>query len=172
MNEPDTGGVIIPVYRYNRGNSPDQGSMGLPCAPDDLADLCSRYDDRNRGSFSACLQACQPSFCCIHDAPEKTNSVAPTCHTDENCAQYAPCYIVWWKIHDTIGPAPYLHLSQSDDFFNVDTLQNVTTDPEFYGQWAYHHWRDINELLSTILNDVEDLQSLFANPMIWEPGKR
>jgi hypothetical protein len=169
-NTQDIGGVVIPVYRYSRGNCPDKGSTGLACAPDNLAELCSKYDTRNRGSFSACLRACEPSFCCIHDAPEKTNPVAPTCHKDENCAQYAACYIVWWKIHDTIGPAPYLHLSQNDDFFNVDTLQNFTTDQAFYEQWAYHHWDNINELLSSALDDVESLQSLFANPMVWEPG--
>ena len=165
---PASGGVVIPVYTYDRGNCPKKGSTGLPCSPDNLAQLCSKYDKRDRGTFSACLKACEPSFCCIHDAPEATNSIAPTCNEDENCAQYAPCYIVWWKIHDTIGPAAFLRLSQSDDFFDVDQLQDVTSDRDFYAQWAYHHWDDINDLLNAILDDADGLQNLFANPSIWD----
>ncbi|KAI2505757.1 hypothetical protein MHU86_8719 [Fragilaria crotonensis] len=165
---PNAGGVVIPTYTYDRGNCPKKGSTGLPCAPNNLAQLCSKYDSKNLGRFSTCLKACEPSFCCIHDAPEETNSIAPTCVEDENCAQYAPCYIVWWKIHDTIGPAAYLHLSQNDDFFDVDKLQDVTTDRNFYAQWAYHHWDNINDLLDNILDDEDGLQNLFANPFIWD----
>lgn len=165
---PNAGGVVIPTYVYDRGNCPEKGSTGLPCAPNNLAQLCSKYDSKNLGRFSTCLKACEPSFCCIHDAPEETNSIAPTCVEDENCAQYAPCYIVWWKIHDTIGPAAYLHLSQNDDFFDVDKLQDVTTDRNFYAQWAYHHWDNINDLLDNILDDEDGLQNLFANPFIWD----
>ena len=165
---PNVGGVVIPAYKYDRGNCPKKGSTGLPCAPNNLAQLCSKYDSNNRGRFRACLKACEPSFCCIHDAPEETNSIAPTCIEDENCPQYAPCYIVWWKIHDTIGPAAYLRLSQNDDFFDVDKLQDVTTDRNFYAQWAYHHWDNIDDLLDNILDDADGLQNLFANPSIWD----
>ena len=166
--KPTEGGVVIPTYTYDRGNCPNKGSTGLPCAANNLAQLCSKYDMKDPGRFSICLQACEPSFCCIHDAPEATNSIATTCIEDENCAQYAPCYIVWWKIHDTIGPAAFLRLSQSDDFFDVDKLQDVTSDRDFYAQWAYHHWDDINDLLNDILDDADGLQNLFANPLIWD----
>jgi hypothetical protein len=165
---PVNGGVVfIPVYEYSRGNCPNEGSTGLPCAPTNIGRVCSKYDDS--GSFSECLRICEPSFCCVHDSPADTNSVASSCARDENCAQYAPCYIVWWKIVDTVGPAAYLRLQQNDDFFDVDKLQDVTSDRDFYAQWAYHHWDDIDELLYDLLDPAESLESVFANPNIWNP---
>jgi hypothetical protein len=165
---PANGGVvIIPVYEYNRGNCPNEGSTGLPCAPTNIGRVCSKYDDSGR--FSECLRICEPSFCCVHDSPADTNGVAASCSRDENCAQYAPCYIVWWKVVDTVGPAAYLRLQQNDDFFDVDKLQDVTTDRAFYAQWAYHHWDDIDELLYDLLDPAESIESVFANPNIWNP---
>lgn len=86
-------------YFYGRGRCPDTGRKGVPCAPSDLAQTCDKFDKRS--SFRRCLEACRPSFCCIHDA--KNNDRAVPCRDDENCAQYSYCYIVWWKLHDTVG---------------------------------------------------------------------
>lgn len=36
-----------------------------------------------------------------------------------NCRYWTPCYIAWWKISDTVGPATFPRLPQSDDFFNM-----------------------------------------------------
>eukprot|EP00547_Thalassionema_nitzschioides_P013060 CAMPEP_0194261996 /NCGR_PEP_ID=MMETSP0158-20130606/46317_1 /TAXON_ID=33649 /ORGANISM="Thalassionema nitzschioides, Strain L26-B" /LENGTH=929 /DNA_ID=CAMNT_0039002139 /DNA_START=67 /DNA_END=2856 /DNA_ORIENTATION=+ len=160
----DGGLVRIPVYEYDRGNCPNAGSTGLACAPKNIHVLCSK----SGGLFRDCLQACEPSFCCIHDSPKATNNVAPTCNTDENCAQYAPCYIIWWKIHDTIGPAPFVDLKQSDDFFETESLQDVTTDHDFFTQWLYHHWDDISILLQDLIKDSQDIGTLFSSPAVWD----
>ena len=89
-------------YTYDLGNCPNAGSQGVPCAVNNLKQICDKYD-RTNGSFKACYEACQPAFCCAHDA--KNNYLAEPCQSDENCAQYSWCYIVWWKLHNTIGPA-------------------------------------------------------------------
>jgi hypothetical protein len=58
--------VMLPVYNYTKGNCPDSGDSpsAVPCAPDNLEELCDKYDDE--GSFRKCFEACIPSFCCIH----------------------------------------------------------------------------------------------------------
>jgi len=156
--------VKIPAYEYDRGNCPNAGSTGLQCAPKNLHVICSK----SGGLFSDCLKACEPSFCCIHDSPKATNLISPTCNTDENCAQYAPCYIVWWKIHDTVGPAPFINLKQSDDFYETESLQDVTTNHEFFTQWLYHHWEDISVLFQDLNNDPVGVGELFSSSAVWD----
>ena len=58
--------ITIPKYEYNKGNCPDAGdsSAKVPCAPDNLDQLCDKYQDGS--SFTKCWEACIPSFCCIH----------------------------------------------------------------------------------------------------------
>lgn len=52
-------------------------------------------------SFKDCYQMCKPSFCCIHDSLSK--EVAPSCAEEyENCPMWYPCYVIWWKLHDTL----------------------------------------------------------------------
>lgn len=56
---------------------------------------------------------------------------------------YDPCYIVWFKLHDTIGPAPFLRLDQNEAFFDVDAaeLQEIFVDrPDFFEQFFGHHF--------------------------------
>ena len=108
--------VVRGGYFYGEGNCPDEGKRGVPCAPKNLGAMCNKFDDAS--SFRSCFEACKPSFCCIHDAVG--NDIAVPCKDDENCPQYAYCYIVWWKLHDTIGPALYLQMEQSDDFFDIE----------------------------------------------------
>lgn len=98
----DFEGDVFDAYEYSSGNCPDAGSLGVPCAPDNLPQICNKYD-RTNGSFRDCLAACEPAFCCIHDADREMNYLAPNCNTDENCGAYSMCYIAWWKLHDTIG---------------------------------------------------------------------
>ena len=61
-------GDVFDQYEYSRGNCPNAGSQGVPCAPDNLPLLCNKYN-REEGSFRACLDACKEAFCCVHNAP-------------------------------------------------------------------------------------------------------
>lgn len=58
-------------------------------------------DSRNYFLFLI-LTYCDTQFCCTHDATN--NPQAPTCKDEPNCRNYIPCYIVWWKLEDTVGP--------------------------------------------------------------------
>lgn len=141
-------GDVFGGYEYSRGACPGAGSLGVPCAPDDLPSLCDKYD-RESGSFRACLNACKPAFCCIHDAPRDLNPRAPNCNTDENCGQYNYCYIAWWKLHDTVGPALYLRVEQDDAFYDIDAdeiEEDVTNDP-FYNQVLLHHFDNLTAVI-------------------------
>jgi hypothetical protein len=89
-------GDVFDSYEYSTGSCPQAGSLGVPCPPSDLPELCNKYN-RDTSSFRACLDACAPAFCCIHDADRELNFLAPNCNTDENCPGYNWCYIgEWW----------------------------------------------------------------------------
>ena len=106
-------------YKYNQGNCPNAGSTGLACPPSNLGAMCDK-GNREEGSFMDCWNACKPAYCCITDTPSSTNFVAPSCSSDENCAGYAYCYIIFWKLGDTIGPQTYLRMNyQNDDAFLI-----------------------------------------------------
>lgn len=157
--------IYIP-YRYNRGNCPGAGSSGVPCAENEkLYEKCNKYFPNS--SFRACYESCKPSFCCIHDADRTLNYYSPNCNTDENCAQYAYCYIVWWKLHDTIGPAPYIHPAQDDDFFDMtspDFQRGTVQDTDFYEELLMHHWNDV----AIIRNAGKDQNGVFQNSRIFD----
>lgn len=75
----------------------------VPCPPEDLAKKCDKY---NGGDFKSCFQTCKVSVCCTHDSKRKDT---PSCaETAVNCEFWIPCYIAWWKMADTIGPASKL----------------------------------------------------------------
>lgn len=156
--------VFLPEYQYHRGNCPNAGSQGVPCAPRNLSRTCDKYHSGSR--LRSCILACAPSYCCIHTAPKATNPFSPTCHNDENCAQYAPCYIAWWKISDRVGPAPYINLTQTDDFFGTQQLQQIITSSAFYEQVLFHHFNDITPILR-LIGTSTSIQEVFANPSIW-----
>eukprot|EP00545_Synedropsis_sp_CCMP1620_P011947 CAMPEP_0119024668 /NCGR_PEP_ID=MMETSP1176-20130426/32292_1 /TAXON_ID=265551 /ORGANISM="Synedropsis recta cf, Strain CCMP1620" /LENGTH=360 /DNA_ID=CAMNT_0006980027 /DNA_START=116 /DNA_END=1198 /DNA_ORIENTATION=- len=166
-------GMPIPVYRYNPGtNCGAPSGSGVPCAPDNLRELCNK----EAGKFSDCLEACIPSFCCIHDAPPATNTIAPNCNEDPNCAEYAYCYIVWWKFHDTIGPATKLQVEQTDDFFDIDAdfIEGDVTGSAFYQELLLHHFDDSQEIIdagTVAINstlDIFDSDLIFLNPEFWD----
>jgi len=121
----------------NRTTCPDPHSNVLECAPDDLEQHC----DKRSGDFRSCYMDCKPSFCCIHDS--MSTSYSPSCSSEENCDQYSSCYIIWWKLHDTVGPANYLNVEQNDDFFNMDFgefREDLIADTEFFAQLFGHHF--------------------------------
>lgn len=121
-----------------RSTCANPSSTVVPCAPSDLDSLCDKYGE---GDFKSCYLACKPSFCCIHDS--KSTSLAKSCSSERNCAQYSSCYIVWWKLHDTIGPANFVHVNQDDEFFNMpfeELREDLEEDEEFFNQFFGHHF--------------------------------
>lgn len=97
----------------------------LPCPPENLPQLCDKY---NSGNFEQCFQLCKPSFCCTHDSKSKNTS--PSCQAEPNCQNWIPCYIVWWKLSSTVGPATFLRLRSTKyfpDFYNMG-VKEITAD--------------------------------------------
>lgn len=163
-------GDVFDGYEYSRGNCPNDGSLGVPCAPINLSGLCNKYN-RRRGSFRACLDACTPAFCCIHDAPPDLNTLAPNCNADENCPQYNYCYIAWWKLHDTVGPALLLRVEQDDTFFDIpaeDIEEDVSNDP-LYIQVLLHHFDDIEQVITDGRDGTDefDADRIFFDEDYW-----
>mmetsp|Transcript_6633 Transcript_6633/g.14708 ORF Transcript_6633/g.14708 Transcript_6633/m.14708 type:complete len:432 (+) Transcript_6633:231-1526(+) len=162
-------GDVFDKYEYNRGSCPNAGALGVPCAPNNLSALCNKYD-RKRGSFRTCLEACAPAFCCIHDAPPDKNFLAPNCNTDENCPQYNYCYIAWWKLHDTVGPALFLRVEQDDEFFDMDAeeIQEDSTGDALFTQVLLHHFDDINKVIEDGTVDNEfNADRIFLDEAYW-----
>jgi hypothetical protein len=82
---------------------------------------------------------------------------------------------VWWKLHDTIGPASSLKLEQNDDFFDIQAsdIQSDQTNSEFYREMLFHHFDDSNEIirLGTVVSSSgaefnSDL--IFLNKTYWD----
>jgi len=166
----------LDIYKYTTGNCPNAGKLNVPCAQKlNLRRVCDKYDEL--GSFRTCWQRCKPSFCCIHDADPVINPTAGSCSSDENCAQYAYCYIVWWKFHDTIGPAIYLNLDQNDDFFDVEntevrdneTAWNNPIEKPFYDQLFKNHWNNISYIIENTTGDgIFNHHAVFDNEDLWD----
>ena len=134
----------LPVYRYDRGNCPNAGSTGLPFVPYRIWPICcSRY--RPKGRLSHCLLACAPSVCCTHSSSyyqkqqQQCLYLLVSATRRENCPPpYTQCNTIWWKLHDTVGPAPTFRLQQQqqqqqaaaaannhDDFWDIAMIQDV-----------------------------------------------
>jgi len=118
---------------------------------------------------------CKPSFCCIYDAKE--NYLAQPCSTDENCAQYAYCYIIWFKLHDTIGPAIHLRMQyQNDDaFYNYqnDDVFSPIEEPlndDFWSQVVFHHFNNVQEIIDAGMSEEGEFvpSLIFDDPKYWE----
>lgn len=170
LQENDIDGDVFDGYEYDQGACPNAGSLDVPCAPSNLSSICNKYDDVN-GSFEECLEACKPAFCCIHDAPRESNYLSPNCNTDENCPQYSYCYIVWWKLHDTVGPAPFMRVDQDDKFYEgAEDLIDVdggVEDP-FMTQVLLHHFDGIDQVIEDGTVDNEfDADRIFLDEEYW-----
>lgn len=123
----------------------DPNADTMPCPPEELPQKCDKY---NGGTMEECYQLCKISFCCIHDS--LSVELAPSCSQELNCKNWSPCYIVWWKLHDTIGPLNFVRLEQDEPFYNIN-FQYILNDTNigdgedvspFYKQLFYHHWDD------------------------------
>mmetsp|Transcript_36662 Transcript_36662/g.88333 ORF Transcript_36662/g.88333 Transcript_36662/m.88333 type:complete len:292 (-) Transcript_36662:487-1362(-) len=134
----------------------------LQCPPRNLKRVCDKENDElyppgtekagtRVANFVDCYDSCKPSFCCIHDSTSK--ELSPSCSPStttartaqyDNCPLYYPCYIIWWKLHDTIGPATYMRVEQNEPFFEglkFDYLErDFAEDEEFFGQLFNHHF--------------------------------
>ena len=165
---PSEAPTLEQIYRYDSGNCPNNGSTGLECSNPDLRKICDRYDDE-KGSFRECWNICKPSFCCIHDAVN--NDKAPSCSQDENCAQYAYCYIVWFHFHDTFGPATYLDIEQEgNNFFDVENseVQNKFDDT-FFDNLYFHHFDNVAEIINKGTVDGEFVYAeIFEKQDYWQ----
>ena len=86
-----------------------------------------------------------------------------------NCAQYGTCYIVWWKLHDTIGPATQLRLEQNDDFFDLDAdfVQGDVTTIQFYREMLFHHFDDSNEIVRLGTVQINETLAVFNSDLIF-----
>ncbi|EED91874.1 predicted protein [Thalassiosira pseudonana CCMP1335] len=162
-------GDLFHGYEYSKGRCPRKGSIGVPCAPNNLDRICNKYS--LVGSFQRCIDACAPALCCIHSANPRKNDVAPNCNRDEHCGGYNYCYIAWWKLHDTVGPASFLRLEQDDDFYDVkdDKYDANNIDDDFQGQLFYHHFNDIEPIIEEgSLNNGKLVSSeVFGNENYW-----
>lgn len=130
----------------DRDECPDPESRTLPCPDPHLKYVCDKYN-MEMGDFLDCFEMCKESFCCVHDS--RSRRVAPSCsQTEDNCSVYSPCYIIWWKLSDTVGPAPFFYASQrGDDFYPEFDDVIDTFDDEFINQLLGHHFDDdvVNE---------------------------
>jgi len=128
----------------------------VACPNPQLAALCDKYSPI--ALFSKCYTECITAFCCIHDSKARRS---PSCSNEINCKFYKPCYIIWWKLHDTIGPAPYLRLDQNETFYDVnddDFQKKIQDNPTFYNQFLGHHF---------LTDDLPLTEATFTNPANW-----
>ena len=119
----------------------DSPNNAVPCPPDNMGPICDKYNPE--GSFRQCYEMCKPSFCCIHDSQSQT--LSPSCAQSEpNCESYFACYIIWWRLHNTVGPATFLRVPQSDEAFYDITYEEVigdlAADEVFRNQLFNHHF--------------------------------
>lgn len=126
-----------PVGPFSRCFVDDSPTIG--CPRPDIAAVCDKYNPLS--SFDDCFAGCIDAFCCIHDSISER---APSCSDETNCVFFDPCYIIWYKLHDTIGPAPYLRLEQNEAFYqgltNDDFKQIFVDRPDFKDQFFGHHF--------------------------------
>eukprot|EP00956_Cyclotella_meneghiniana_P000533 scaffold593_cov73-Cyclotella_meneghiniana.AAC.3 len=152
--QPTQGDLTTPVPTTSDDNTsevrcpngcPDcEPDSPLPCPPPEMKRICDK--DNEDANFIDCYQMCKPSFCCIHDSISKEYS--PSCSDEyENCFLYYPCYIIWWKLSDTIGPATYLRVEQDEEFYNVDFsyLENDWEEDQIFFQQLFGHHFDVDD---------------------------
>jgi len=164
---------VLPPVSVNCTNPT---SESLPCPDESLPQICDKY---NNGNLEECFELCKKSvssriysflsiysfsfllnntkmpflsrsqFCCTHDSDASTKG--KSCADEDNCKNYIPCYIVWWKLSDTVGPATFFRLPGSRnflDFFNVDVdfiKAELNIDPaisNFRSDYQFHYTND------------------------------
>ena len=79
------------------------------------------------------------------------------------------CYIAWWKLHDTVGPATQLRLEQSDDFFDVEasSINEDQTNAELYRQMLFHHFDNSSEIIALGTVKVNSTLAVFSSDSIF-----
>ena len=154
---PTTPQTALPTFTpgtFERCFPNDGPTVG--CPNPDLAAICDKYNPT--ASFRDCYANCIIAFCCIHDSQ---STRAPSCSQEQNCRFFDPCYIIWFQLHDTIGPAPYLRLNQNEAFFDInddDFTQVIIDNPSFFDQLFGHHFQD---------DDLPLTDATFEDPNNW-----
>ena len=146
---------LAPSYTPGTRCFPSDSDI-VPCPDPQLAAICDKYNPI--ALFSKCYADCVDAFCCIHDSAATRS---PSCSKDVNCQFFKPCYIVWFKLHDTIGPAPFLRLKQNEAFYDIndDDFQKVIQDnTAFYNQFLGHHF---------LTDDLPLTDATFIDPANW-----
>lgn len=140
-NEQENYAINPRAFDKNCIENDDSGD--LPCPNIDIWNKCDKF---NGGDFLSCFRACKASFCCIHDS--KSVNYSPSCSSNSHCPFYSPCYIVWWYLHDSIGPATFANFQwyrQKEPFyensFNVtEWRKELNESPNFFAQFYGHHF--------------------------------
>jgi len=118
------------------------------CPAEDIALRCDKFHPL--GSFTECFNLCKNAFCCIHDS--KSKSLSPSCSDQPNCRLYQPCYNIWWKFQDTIGPANFFQFnSLIENFYDQESLIDILLDPasEAFGYQLFNHHFDTDDWKAT-----------------------
>jgi hypothetical protein len=142
----------------------------LGCPPPNLGEMCDKYHKGNKqdNNFEKCFQTCKKSLCCAHDSKRKVYDTETCAETAINCVHWIPCYIVWWKLSDTSGPATFFRLGQDDEFFNIDVFyirDEIASDDKagFYNHW-FGRWADDDAMdIDDKMFEYEDQWIKFQN---------
>ena len=126
--------------RISKRNCPDPSSNLLIECPDPMInEYCDMYNPLQ--NFNKCFNICKPAFCCIHDS--KSLTVSPSCSKAPNCRAYSPCYVIWWRLHDTVGPATFFR-NGGTGFVDMQyisyQLKSNETFVKFNNQLFGHHF--------------------------------
>ncbi|KAL7550460.1 hypothetical protein ACHAWF_013685, partial [Thalassiosira exigua] len=162
------GDTAAPTPECRRGCLDCDPGTPLSCPSRDLKAVCDPHNDmlyppesdragERMANFFDCYDKCKPSFCCIHDS---LSAISPSCNTEyKNCPLYYPCYVIWWKLHDTIGPATYLRVEQNTPFYEGLEFEYLNRDfqedEKFFNQLFGHHFDDIIPTDDTFENPNE-----------------
>jgi hypothetical protein len=76
---------------------------------------------------------------------------------------------VWWKLHDTIGPASQLKIEQNDDFFDLsaEAIQSDVTGVDFFREMLFHHFDDSAEIIRLGTVQVSGSTAKFDSDLIF-----
>lgn len=67
-----------------------------------------------------------------------------------------------------VGPASEFNnnLQQSDDFFDIEMVQDVLTDSQFFEQLLFHHFDDIGPFIDSI-REAGSITAFFSMQSVW-----
>lgn len=79
---------------------------------------------------------------------------------------------MWFKFHDTFGPATYLNVEQDGPFYDVPNseVRGDKVGEEFFDQLYFHHFDDVEAVLNAGTSDAGSFQLslIFEDPNYWD----